>query len=652
MKKSDLTEIIMVVSGNCALAFTGFVIIEMGLAMGGLTGLIASILALLVVFGVAELFIQTQWVGLQLATMALFEGAAVKFAGPFVLKVGSALSASFVEVVTPLSVLLRFANPFLLYTLPPLAVIGAGVYYYPTLKSYYPTLKSYYHKLNLAFQYVRDGRYKQINKDLIQACSEGNVPDARTALKNGANVNCRLSDGRSLLHIACESGNAGMIRLLLAHKANARVFNQDGLMPLHIIAQKGDHKLFSAFASANVGHAHSIFNSRASVSSNEPYRVQTPLMFVLTSSNLSLEEKHTCVKALLELGANPNVSDITLVPDDSFYVGCPLAYIFHELRFEVVDSDPPDLVKLNQLQAIGLSLVRAGANPLFPVKKYGKKNPSDPVLSINVLDLMHLDLEQMNNDGVLLDPNPWQELITLVEQRSVTLNKEFNPAELGKARGEDQIQAAVNEAAAMQKSGVIEDAYVQLADAFLHSTPMNIAGLAALADHLSLQDMGYAHIHSIIANYYSTAEPVIEDYKNQEEFESAVRESHELCLKFCLQGLATQEQDSQAKTIACDLLNHLLLKLPKAWAKEPAVTGAVEGMPGDDIYLWMSKQMVATSEAQAKSMQPQKGTASKPAILTSYEKAQRSQEQDLEEEGTPLPIVSPPEGMRSSGGKS
>ena len=75
---------------------------------------------------------------------------------------------------------------------------------------------------------------------LIDAVRQGDVPQVRSQLKAGANVNQAEGDGATPLHWAAHRDSIEMVRLLLDAGASALVANDLGITPLHLAAANGN----------------------------------------------------------------------------------------------------------------------------------------------------------------------------------------------------------------------------------------------------------------------------------------------------------------------------------------------------------------------------------------------------------------------------
>jgi ankyrin repeat protein len=75
--------------------------------------------------------------------------------------------------------------------------------------------------------------------DLLSASIDGNIKGVKKALEQGADVNTRIRDGSSALHLAALHNRASVVELLLEHKAEVNLVNNEGRTPLHVAANAG-----------------------------------------------------------------------------------------------------------------------------------------------------------------------------------------------------------------------------------------------------------------------------------------------------------------------------------------------------------------------------------------------------------------------------
>lgn len=77
-----------------------------------------------------------------------------------------------------------------------------------------------------------------VRKELFNI-GEGDLQIVDCLLKNGANIDERLKDGTSPLHLAASSGHTEIVETLLKHGASANVKKHNGASPLHEAASTG-----------------------------------------------------------------------------------------------------------------------------------------------------------------------------------------------------------------------------------------------------------------------------------------------------------------------------------------------------------------------------------------------------------------------------
>ncbi|EKX34971.1 hypothetical protein GUITHDRAFT_42184, partial [Guillardia theta CCMP2712] len=67
---------------------------------------------------------------------------------------------------------------------------------------------------------------------LCHAAHVGDVDTVRILLRQGANIDEKNYDGRTVLHIACAEGNYRMVEVLLNHGADKNIKDRWGNTPL------------------------------------------------------------------------------------------------------------------------------------------------------------------------------------------------------------------------------------------------------------------------------------------------------------------------------------------------------------------------------------------------------------------------------------
>ncbi len=67
---------------------------------------------------------------------------------------------------------------------------------------------------------------KHIDKQLLEAASEGDLPGVQTALKTGADIEAKETYGDTALNLAAEQGHVEVVKVLL--EAGANIHNKGG----------------------------------------------------------------------------------------------------------------------------------------------------------------------------------------------------------------------------------------------------------------------------------------------------------------------------------------------------------------------------------------------------------------------------------------
>ena len=124
---------------------------------------------------------------------------------------------------------------------------------------------------------------------LMVASFEGDVVEAGSLLKEGANVKATNAYGVNAMQLAADSANTELIRLLLKAGADPESPNADGETALHLVARSG-----------NVEAAKLLLKAGAKVDSVEQFGGQTPLMWATARRHPQM------VELLLSKGADVN----------------------------------------------------------------------------------------------------------------------------------------------------------------------------------------------------------------------------------------------------------------------------------------------------------------------------------------------------------
>lgn len=124
-------------------------------------------------------------------------------------------------------------------------------------------------------------------QDLIDAVSEGDLPNVKTILSKGAGINCADDDGFTPLLVACENDNAEIARLLIETGANVDIPSKQGITPLWVASRNGNIEIIKQ-----------LIKAKAEVNKSRTNDNVTPLYI---ASQLGHTE---IVKLLLDAGAD------------------------------------------------------------------------------------------------------------------------------------------------------------------------------------------------------------------------------------------------------------------------------------------------------------------------------------------------------------
>ncbi|KAL4497395.1 hypothetical protein ABPG72_011330 [Tetrahymena utriculariae] len=78
------------------------------------------------------------------------------------------------------------------------------------------------------------------NENLISACQNGSVEEAKKSISNGANVDYQDQDGNNGLHYAAMNGKVEVLRYLVNNSIPLDALNNEGKTALHLACEKGD----------------------------------------------------------------------------------------------------------------------------------------------------------------------------------------------------------------------------------------------------------------------------------------------------------------------------------------------------------------------------------------------------------------------------
>jgi ankyrin repeat protein len=83
-------------------------------------------------------------------------------------------------------------------------------------------------------QREEEARQHQIDKLLLNACSDGDLEKAKRAIENGADVNAKDEEGWTPLHKASLCGHEAVVSLLVEKGAHVNAKDNNGMTPLHL----------------------------------------------------------------------------------------------------------------------------------------------------------------------------------------------------------------------------------------------------------------------------------------------------------------------------------------------------------------------------------------------------------------------------------
>ena len=106
-----------------------------------------------------------------------------------------------------------------------------------TLKISYPLLS----RVTFALLLIGAGCGKKPSKQRFHdAIRTGNTAQVEAALAQGADVNEKDDNGRTVLHSAAFLGRARLVEFLIKHGADVNIRTPEGLTPLHLATKRGD----------------------------------------------------------------------------------------------------------------------------------------------------------------------------------------------------------------------------------------------------------------------------------------------------------------------------------------------------------------------------------------------------------------------------
>ena len=78
-----------------------------------------------------------------------------------------------------------------------------------------------------------------VNEDFLNAAKRGDLPGVRSFLAKGANVNAKLTNGATALHMASWQGRKETVQVLIDKGAHVNAKDNDGATALHMASQNG-----------------------------------------------------------------------------------------------------------------------------------------------------------------------------------------------------------------------------------------------------------------------------------------------------------------------------------------------------------------------------------------------------------------------------
>lgn len=142
------------------------------------------------------------------------------------------------------------------------------------------------------------GQSRQNTRLLDAVKVDNDVDAAKSALKNGADVNFKGGMDRAMLYYAVHHGNMTMVDLLLSYKPDINVLDEEGMGPLH-----------EAMAGGHIEIAQKLIDAGADINARDPYSMLglTPLHVAFNAD--MREEKADRIMFALKSGADETLRD-------------------------------------------------------------------------------------------------------------------------------------------------------------------------------------------------------------------------------------------------------------------------------------------------------------------------------------------------------
>ena len=87
-------------------------------------------------------------------------------------------------------------------------------------------------------------------KDFLKAAFAGDLPQVRTLLEKGTDIDYQNKDGETALFIASQNGHEGIVQTLLDKGADANRQSKNGVTALFTASHNGHYKIVQALLAA------------------------------------------------------------------------------------------------------------------------------------------------------------------------------------------------------------------------------------------------------------------------------------------------------------------------------------------------------------------------------------------------------------------